>query len=658
MFLSNFSGYSQNYTTFKQTTYYRLTNQWQGENLSLDIVNDGINNQPILAKTAKVSGQYWKIKKVGKDTFTLSTEWQGPHKVLDCVQGENQNRPILNRATRKSGGAWKIIAVGNDYYRITNLWLGNLSLDIINDGENNKIQVAKTGEYSGQFWKITAINSGRNSINTQASSTPIHSGPKRNTNNFILQAGEYLPKGSSIRSPNNQYQLKFQTDGNLAYYGPNNKYIWDAKTNGKGHICALEKNGNLVVYDNFLKPIWSSKTMATFDRKYTSYNWKPVKLEISNTGICALKSTTNITSWTCGTKAKPEITRINSYNTNTTTTSKNKFILNSGESLLKGASIWSKNNLYELKFESTGNLVFYDQNKQLVWDTKTAGKGETCSLQTNGNFAILDKLNNIVWSTETSEKFDWKYDLKDWKPIKLEIDNYGLCSLKSAKKITSWKSKIYPNSRYTNPDITNKTEITIGNQIWKIKNLDVTTYNDGTPIPEVKNIKEWATLKTGAWCYYNNDPKLGKTYGKLYNWYAVKGIYNEASQSNASLRKKLAPNGWRVPSKNDWQKLELQLEGVASAGGKLKEANYSHWNGPNVIGSNKSGFTALPAGERLSDSEIYDRFNGLRNFTSFWSTSEDSDQWKTGFSLSTNTCDSSYNQIKKNAGISIRCNKN
>ena len=48
---------------FESKSFYRLTTEWQGEGKSLDIVNDGKNNQPILAKTERVSGQSWKITK-------------------------------------------------------------------------------------------------------------------------------------------------------------------------------------------------------------------------------------------------------------------------------------------------------------------------------------------------------------------------------------------------------------------------------------------------------------------------------------------------------------------------------------------------------------------------------------------------------------------
>jgi len=44
--------------------YYRLTSKREGQEKSLDIINDGKNNKIKLAKTDDCSGQYWKITKV------------------------------------------------------------------------------------------------------------------------------------------------------------------------------------------------------------------------------------------------------------------------------------------------------------------------------------------------------------------------------------------------------------------------------------------------------------------------------------------------------------------------------------------------------------------------------------------------------------------
>lgn len=142
---------------FDSNAYYRLTTQWQGEGKSLDVVNDGTNNQVILANTAAVSGQMWKITRVGEDTYTLHTLWQGPEKTLEFIRKGTQDTVQLKQGTDFSGSLWKITPLGNGYYRITDLWSSGRSLDIVNDGTNNKIHMAASGNYTGQYWKITKI---------------------------------------------------------------------------------------------------------------------------------------------------------------------------------------------------------------------------------------------------------------------------------------------------------------------------------------------------------------------------------------------------------------------------------------------------------------------------------------------------------------------
>ena len=75
---------------------------------------------------------------------------------------------------------------------------------------------------------------------------------------------------------------------------------------------------------------------------------------------------------------------------------------------------------------------------------------------------------------------------------------------------------------------------TIGKQVWLVENLKTTKYNDGTPIPLVTKDNAWQELKTGAYCWLNNDIKNKDVSGALYNWYTIK-------------TKKLCPKGWHVP---------------------------------------------------------------------------------------------------------------
>jgi uncharacterized protein (TIGR02145 family) len=148
--------------------------------------------------------------------------------------------------------------------------------------------------------------------------------------------------------------------------------------------------------------------------------------------------------------------------------------------------------------------------------------------------------------------------------------------------------------------------VTIGTQVWMAENLKTTKYNDGTPIPTVKENDEWAALKTPGFCWYNND-SIGnkKTYGALYNWYAV----NTA---------RLCPTGWHVPSESEWAKITTYLGEVGFTGGKLKESGTAHWRTPNTGATNESGFTALPGGYRSFEGI----FNSIGIYGYWWSSTE------------------------------------
>jgi uncharacterized protein (TIGR02145 family) len=192
--------------------------------------------------------------------------------------------------------------------------------------------------------------------------------------------------------------------------------------------------------------------------------------------------------------------------------------------------------------------------------------------------------------------------------------------------------------------------VDINGQIWDKCNLDVTTYRDGTEIPQVTDQTEWQNLTTGAWCYYNNDPANGAIYGKLYNWYAVAGIYDAASLANPALRRTLAPLNKSIPTDAEWTELVNFLGGNVIAGGKMKETGFCHWSTPNTDATNSSGFTGLPGGTRFSAGFGVVSINGL-----WWNSSEFSTTNALYRFLSTfNGNIVSANTIKT-VGFSVRC---
>lgn len=193
------------------------------------------------------------------------------------------------------------------------------------------------------------------------------------------------------------------------------------------------------------------------------------------------------------------------------------------------------------------------------------------------------------------------------------------------------------------------------------QNLNVSKYTDGTPIPQVTDPTQWANLTTGAWCYYNNDPANGAVYGKLYNWYAVAGIYDAASAANPALRKKLAPTGWHIPTDAQWPSGEwnqlINCLGGATAGGKMKsmgtiQAGNGLWQSPNVGATNSSGFTGTPAGGRLEG-----LFVNLGNFGYWWSSLETDTSLASLRALIYSYSDTSSYSWNKSFGFSVRCVK-
>ena len=200
------------------------------------------------------------------------------------------------------------------------------------------------------------------------------------------------------------------------------------------------------------------------------------------------------------------------------------------------------------------------------------------------------------------------------------------------------------------------TEIQIGDQVWMCKNLDVDHYRNGDSIPEVRDSAKWANMKTGAWCYYNNDPKMGEIYGKLYNWYAVNDPRG------------LAPDGWHIPSDAEWKVLEMNLGMSLSnaysdgyrgkdLGNMLKETGTAHWDSTNIEASNSTGFTALPGGWGPYYSKFYDIGSEGVWFTN--ATDIDTNQIiLRGLSTDYSTIQRSLVFYNENIGYSVRCLKN
>jgi len=148
--------------------------------------------------------------------------------------------------------------------------------------------------------------------------------------------------------------------------------------------------------------------------------------------------------------------------------------------------------------------------------------------------------------------------------------------------------------------------ITIGDQGWLHENMKTVHYSNGDSIPEIKGNSNWYNTTEGARCDYNNDSVNAKKYGHLYNWHAAHDARN------------LCPEGFHVPTNDEYNALVNFLGGYLVAAGKMKEAGTTHWQSPNTGATNSSGFTALPGGSRIFNGD----FGGdMGTSASFWSSS-------------------------------------
>ncbi len=274
------------------------------------------------------------------------------------------------------------------------------------------------------------------------------------------------------------------------------------------------------------------------------------------------------------------------------------------------------------------------------------GSTKQYNLSEIDSLGVIDKKNNYVMRIHYDDTLIAYYPTEIIGSIKFENDslkrmmlNVYIFSYPKPYKISSIDSITFYIDQWQ--------PLTIGTQVWMLKNLNVDHYRNGDSIPEVKDSIQWNYFRehmlfNDAWCYYVEFDSLWKFYGKLYNWSAV----NDS--------RGLAPEGWHIPTDIEWTELENYFGGDSLAGGKLKEVGLSHWRYSNPDATNESGFSALPGGLRND----YAKYCYI-GYTSCW--------WSYG---NCNSFNAYYRSLEKDDynfygdwhriwfGLSVRCVKN
>ncbi|MCP4088500.1 MAG: hypothetical protein GY746_01735 [Gammaproteobacteria bacterium] len=209
--------------------------------------------------------------------------------------------------------------------------------------------------------------------------------------------------------------------------------------------------------------------------------------------------------------------------------------------------------------------------------------------------------------------------------------------------------------------------VQIGAQCWMAENLAY--------LPSVSYSSQGAqtTPYYYVYDYQGTDVNAAKAtsnyhiYGVLYNWPA--SMNGQASSSSVpSGVQGICPNGWHLPSDEEWKILEGEVDSLyvypdpewdgsgyrgTDAGGNLKETGTIHWNSPNTGATNNSGFTALPAGYRDTNGS----FDLLGLHAYLWSSTEYSSSIAGDRRLYYGKASAHRSGISKDYGFSVRCTR-
>lgn len=289
---------------------------------------------------------------------------------------------------------------------------------------------------------------------------------------------------------------------------------------------------------------------------------------------------------------------------------------------------------------------------QYVCETKQWRKANCAEIATKNLCTANDSA--VVWDCEDMGNFkidyicswgktaEWKDKLM-WHPVRSPFE-YKLVDWEK-KKTRYYTVEVHPNAIYGNDFIDPR-----DNNVYKtvtINGIHIFAEN----LRYADSLKT-ANLKGESWCY-NNEEKNCAIGGRYYTWTAAVNMDSKwqnalASELINNPHKGICPDGWHIPTKEEWITL---FSGVEYAAQQMM--GYDIWENA----TDYSGFSAFPA-------DYYDESMGFQyvGFNSYFlSVSEQSNystyHWKIYYNGNHGALlDYGNNSVGyKNDGLTVRC---
>jgi subtilisin family serine protease len=242
---------------------------------------------------------------------------------------------------------------------------------------------------------------------------PKVAAPPQTTTPGAITSGTALRRGTSICSPNGLYCLtQRKSDGVLALLERGDRVLWS--TRRPAAWTRLNTTGNLVSYDAYGQPVWSSRTSGV----------GPGTLRVSDRGQLVLTGdTTKKVAWTSNAAQRTAPAQARS---GVATMSIGQALYRGGAHLAsndgrftlatradgdlvlarRSTTIWHTGirDGDWLTVRPDGNLVYYRSDGRVVWKTGTGGDGAArLTLRDSGNLVLVRLADQkVLWSTRTS----------------------------------------------------------------------------------------------------------------------------------------------------------------------------------------------------------------------------------------------------------------
>jgi len=145
---------------------YTLTTSFQGDGRALSATDLSVVSAEdastvallSLATAENASRQQWVFTKKDNGTYGISNRLIGVSHSIDVINDGVLDKIQLAATAMVSGQEWTVTPLENGYCVLTNNFTGSeIALDIRSDGDQSEPMLSAIGDFSGQHWKLTPV---------------------------------------------------------------------------------------------------------------------------------------------------------------------------------------------------------------------------------------------------------------------------------------------------------------------------------------------------------------------------------------------------------------------------------------------------------------------------------------------------------------------